>query len=344
MSSEVDVVKMISIRPVPHMQKVIALYPPAMLNRFFGEVPARLIFFAYIAIKERPDIIAGFHLLLNGLFAILLARLIGRNSMYICGGGPREFVGGGYKTENRIFNKLNSYDCFVENILLKSITHTDIVITMGKSALEYLAEKGVSKNKIEIIAGGFDSSVYFPRDDNKKYDLILVGRISKVKRIDIFLNAIKSASKKKEDITAVIVGDGPDANKMKELSKKLELEERVSFVGWQDNVNEWLQKSKVFVLTSESEGLSQALIQAMMVGLPAAVTNVGDLSDLVINGKNGLLIEDLDAVEFSQAFCHILLEKSTYDNYSKQAIDDTRKYAYKEVSKQWNRILGPGFK
>ncbi|MCU7851333.1 MAG: glycosyltransferase family 4 protein [Candidatus Thiodiazotropha sp. (ex Monitilora ramsayi)] len=338
MSDKIAVVKMVSVRKVPDIENVKAIYPSKNMQKYLGEVPARLLLFAWIAMHEKPDIVAGFHLLLNGLVAILMAKAIGTRSLYICGGGPREVMGGGYNTESKIFNKLKTPDDLIESILIRSVNNANIIVSMGTGAVDYFKSRGVVQ-QFEIVPGGFDEIHFSPGNLIKEYDLILIGRLSNVKRVDIFLHAIKIASQQVENISAVIVGDGPDYEKLNNLSIELGLEQQVNFVGWQSNVAQWLQKSKVFVLTSESEGLSQALIQAMMVGLPAVVTNIGDLSDLVVNSNNGYLVDNLDPKDFAEIFAEIINNDSTYNTYSANAYSATRKYSYANVSKQWNNIL-----
>lgn len=76
-----------------------------------------------------------------------------------------------------------------------------------------------------------------------------------------------------------------------------------------------------------------------MTGLPAVVTNVGDLSDLVLDNINGNLINELDAKMFSSAILEILSDKNVHTDYSNQAYENTRKYTFYEVSRQWSSIL-----
>jgi glycosyltransferase involved in cell wall biosynthesis len=209
---------------------------------------------------------------------------------------------------------------------------------MGTGASEYFTTNGVNA-RIEIVPGGFDSDIYKPAQTNKQYDLILVGRLSKVKRVEVFLDAISNLHKEQMAATAVIVGDGPDASMLKDKAKSLGILDSVHFAGWQNNVHEWMAKSRIFALTSESEGLSQALIQGMMSGLPAVVTDIGDLSDLVMDGVNGYLIEDLDPDKFSHAYGKLLRDDKLYAAMSERAFQDTRKYSYYRVSQQWDDIL-----
>ncbi|MEL0660702.1 glycosyltransferase [Psychromonas arctica] len=330
---------MVASVPVPELNKVSGVYAPQWLTKLLGQVGARLVYFTWVAITTRPDVLVGFHILVNGLFVVVLAKLIGAKSVYICGGGPREVRGGGIETENRIFNRIGQTDYFIEKMLLKSVNEMDLVVSMGTSAIKYFKEKGVS-TPFEIVPGGFDDHLFMPLESvEKEYDLILIGRLSEVKRVDRFLEAIKLAKRSLPTLKAAIVGDGPDKDKLQGLAKKLGLEQNVDFVGWQDNVHLWLQRSKCFVLTSDSEGLSQALIQAMMCGLPAITSNVGDLGDLLVNDVNGYLIDDLTSDGFSRAFISLFTVGVGFNQFSQNAYTSTKNYSVAEVEKQWTEIF-----
>lgn len=330
---------MVAAVTVPDMNKVSGAYAPLWLIKLFGQVGARLIYFSWLAITTRPDVLVGFHILVNGLFVVILAKLIGAKSVYICGGGPREVNQGGIETENRIFNKIGQADLFIEKMLLKAINEMDLVVSMGTSAITYFKEKGVNST-FEIVPGGFDNTIFVPDPNVKKiYDLILIGRLSDVKRVDRFLQAIKLAKEKIPSLNAVIVGDGPDKELLQSLAKELGIEKDIHFAGWQNDVHSWLQKSKCFVLTSDSEGLSQALIQAMMTGLPAITSDVGDLGDLLKNNVNGYLIQDLTSEQFCIAFCDIFKKSERLNEFSKNAFLRTQGYSVSEVERQWAKIF-----
>jgi len=329
---------MVASTAIPNIDKVSGQYAPKWLSKVFGQVAARLIYFSWLAITQRPDVLVGFHLLLNGLFVVVLAKLIGAKSVYICGGGPREVIGGGVNTENRVFNKIGQPDDFIEKMLVKSVTEMDLVVSMGTSAIRYFKDKGVSTN-FEIVPGGFDDSVFYPKPEVKKqYDLILIGRLSEVKRVDRFLESIQLAKKKFPHLNAVIVGDGPDKEKLQKLAIDLDIADDVYFAGWQNNVEYWLQQSRCFVLTSDSEGLSQALIQAMMCGVPAINSDVGDLSDLIKDDKNGYLIFPLTNEGFANSYVAILSSENKLKTLSKKAYHSTTKFSVSAVSQHWQKI------
>src|SRR5574341_2040542 len=86
MSKRCARIRMVSVSPVPSAHKVEGIYPPALLVRALGAVPARLLTFVWFGLRTRPHILGGFHLLVNGLVVALLSRLIGARSLYFCVG------------------------------------------------------------------------------------------------------------------------------------------------------------------------------------------------------------------------------------------------------------------
>ncbi|MFT5879875.1 MAG: glycosyltransferase involved in cell wall biosynthesis [Moritella sp.] len=326
---------MVAATQVPDMNKVSGAYAPKWLQRTAGQVGARLLYFSWLAFTQRPDVLVGFHLLVNGLLVALLARIIGAKSVYISGGGKNEVYGGGFNTENRIFSRIGQADYDIEALLIQAVNEMDLVISMGSTAVDYFKSKGVNTN-FSIVPGGYNNDLFRPDPlQDKIYDLILIGRLSDIKRVDRFLHAIKVAKQQLPYLNAVIVGDGPDKAALEALAEQLGIADDVHFSGWQNNVHRWLQQSKCFVLTSDSEGLSQALIQAMMTGLPAIVSDVGDLGDVLTNDKSGYLISTLDATAFAQAFMTLLPNTDKTTSFSNQAITDTRKYTVAQVEDEW---------
>jgi len=338
LSSMTDRVRMVAVTPVPKIKGVEAIYPPGWLVKCCGSVPARLIMFSWCALTSRPDVIGGFHLLLNGLLGILLAKLTGARSLYICGGGPREVAGGGYKTENRIFNRIKYFDGVLEQQLIQAVSYCDLVVTMGTSAVTYFKSHGVDTH-YEIVAGGFSSEEFYPAEQEPEFDLILIGRLSSVKQVNVFLKSISKAKDKIPSLNAVVVGDGPDINELKNMAQSLGLGEDVFFAGWQNNIGEWLRKARVFMLTSSSEGLSQALIQAMMTGVPAIVSDVGDLGDLVKDGENGYLVKDLTDTEFSFRIVQLLSKEGRLNEFGELAYKASQRFVVENVVIQWDAIL-----
>jgi glycosyltransferase involved in cell wall biosynthesis len=142
---------------------------------------------------------------------------------------------------------------------------------------------GVTK-PIEFIPNGVDlistSSV------NKEFDLISVCRLVSWKNLDklIIANA-------KSRTRLVIAGSGPEESNLKELA--LSTNSDVTFLGQLEELDviKALQKSKVFALLSDYEGLSFSLLQAMACGLPSIVSSAKGNTDVITNNSEGLVVD-----------------------------------------------------
>ena len=123
--------------------------------------------------------------------------------------------------------------------------------------------------------------------------VIYTGRFVQEKRLDNLLKAWDQLQPDYKDVTLLLVGDGDEA-----ASLKASAGQSVLFPGQVDDVLPYLQAADVFVLPSATEGLSNALLEAMAVGLPVIATSVGGAPDLIKDGENGRLVpaDDIGAL------------------------------------------------
>lgn len=333
--------RVVSTYPVPAMPKVEAVAPPTWLVRWAGQTPARLAQFVWTALTSRPDFVGGFHLLVNGLVATALAPWAGARSMYFCVGGPVEFAGGGvWCADGNPFEKMVTPDAHVERRLLRALDACDLVVTMGERARAAIGQAGV-RTRVEVVSGGLDGRQFAPAERAAEFDVVLTGRLAPVKRIDIFLEALALADREAGPLTAVIVGDGPLRESLQEHARRLGLGGRVRFVGFQDDVGRWLHKARLFVLTSDSEGLALSLMEAMMSGLPAVVSDVGELSTLVNDGENGHLVERRDVQGFARRIGELLSDETCRQTLAAQAAKAARRFTVEATARRWDDILAP---
>lgn len=331
-------IRMVSSSPVPAIEKVEAVYPSKLLTKLIGRSPARLATFLWIGFRTRPHIVGGFHLLINGLIAILLARLIGVKALYSCCGGQIECEGGGYKADNHLFSNLCGPDQAIESHLLNAVSEADLVITRGNLAIRFFREHGV-ETQFYVIPGGMDGTKFTPSTLPAEYDLITVSNLIPRKRVDLFLHIINVVRTVRPNIRAVILGDGPLRGELENLARDLNLTESVHFAGHQKQVTDWLRKGKIFVLTSESEGLSQAMIQAMLSGLPVVATQVGEAEELVKNGINGFLLSNWTAASFAEPIIQLLDDVKKHAAFSKAARISAETCDVHYLAHRWDEIL-----
>jgi glycosyltransferase involved in cell wall biosynthesis len=92
-------------------------------------------------------------------------------------------------------------------------------------------------------------------------------------------------------------------------------------------------------MTSDSEGVSQAMIQALLCGLPAIVSDVGDLGDVVKNGENGFLVDRRNSEKFANRIEILLSNPEKFGKFQKAAYLTATQYETKVAAQKWDKIL-----
>ena len=322
------------------LKGLTVIEPSKKLSNFTGATLARLCSFIVCAIKNKPDYIGGFHILFNGTLSILLANILRCSSIYFSVGGITETLEAG-KTENSLFKFLDGKDEFLTLTICKIVAHATHVIAMGEGAKLFFSEHGVDNKKIHVISGAIDKNKFYPPSPSvhKKYDLALTARLSKVKQVNLLLDILAGLKRNRINCNAVIIGDGPLQNDLQHYAETIGISGMVNFVGHQEDVLNWLQRSKIYILTSRSEGLALSMLEALKVGLPAIVPNVGDLSDVLVDGYNGALIENHSIDDFVLQISNLLLNSALLERYSHHAIASTARFDLDCVKNHWDSIF-----
>ena len=329
---------MVSTNPVPELPKVVAIYPPKWLMKLVGTTPARLTTFAWQALRRHPHTVGGFYLIANGIAAALAGHLAGARSMYFCVGGPAEIEDGGVHSTDNISGNMETADRVVEKRLFRIVKQFDMIVTMGTKAVPFFRDKRI-QTEFHVVSGGIDSGRFHPDRNEPQSDLILTGRLASIKRIDVFLQAIRLVAERLPNVKATIVGDGELCNNLERMARELGIEDNVVFAGCQQDVASWLRRAKVFVLTSDSEGLSLSMMEAMMSGLPAVVSDVGDLGDLVESGVNGYLVPRRSPELFAERLVELLSDDKKLAAFSQAARRSALRYETQATIRRWDAIL-----
>jgi glycosyltransferase involved in cell wall biosynthesis len=190
-----------------------------------------------------------------------------------------------------------------------------------------------------VVSASINAEQFAPGDSPPCYDVIFVGRLAEIKRIDVLLRALQRVKTTVPKVTAVIVGEGPLRGELVQLAQELGIDDCVAFVGRQQNTREWLNKARLFVLTSRSEGLSIAMTEAMACGLPAIVSDVGDLADLVEDGINGFLVRQQTPELFADRIIALLTDPEKLATFSWAARQSALRYDINATARCWDKIF-----
>jgi glycosyltransferase involved in cell wall biosynthesis len=180
--------------------------------------------------------------------------------------------------------------------LLGLITYTFIAI--GNVVKNDLVWAGIAQDsKFKVIYPGLQEPSKYPKTDaraalalepNKIY-LVFVGRLTTIKRPERLIDLARFLKDKHPECWLLIAGAGELLETLSAQAEKEELP--ITFLGWRNDIEMILRASDIAVLCSDNEGIPLTLIQASQAGLPIVSTNVGSVSDIVVNGTTGLLTE-----------------------------------------------------
>jgi glycosyltransferase involved in cell wall biosynthesis len=171
-------------------------------------------------------------------------------------------------------------------------------VAIGNVVKADLVKAGIAKNsKFEVIYPGLQDLVIYPQLearitlglDPEKFYLVYVGRLTDIKRPDRLIDLGRSLKLDYPKTHIVIAGAGELLEGLIAQSESESLP--ITFLGWRNDIGMILSASNIAVLCSDNEGIPLTLIQASQAGLPIVTTNVGSVSDIVLDGFTGLLTE-----------------------------------------------------
>lgn len=238
------------------------------------------------------------------------------------------------------------------------VTKAECIITPSKKTEKYLKYKCKIKNKsIYVIPTGIDieplkkenideeeitnlkNKLNIKKDDKV---LLFLGRIAEEKSIDIILNNMPNVFNEIPNAKLLIVGDGPSRSSLEELTKKLNISDKVIFTGVAPrcDVPKYYNIADIFVNASITETQGLTFIEAMASSTPIVARYAPNLSEFIVNGENGILVKhdkDLSTAIISLLKNTTLMNKlakngfKTAHDYSLKEFGDKLEYVYSEI-------------
>jgi|GEM_PF-1684032 glycosyltransferase involved in cell wall biosynthesis len=234
---------------------------------------------------------------------------------------------------------------YSKHVSLRIIKKADLLIPFSLEVSAVLISLGIEEEKISsFIAHGVDIDVFKPatsgtkRTLRAKYDLPLssfiimyAGRLVESKRLDTAIISVGELDRRGMRALLLIVGDGPQKAELMSLAKT-RYKACVRFIDFvpQTVLSELYACSDMFILLSQGEGISSALLQASASGLPALVTDVGANSDIVQTGVNGVVIQQIESDTINDGIMRIM---ENTEKLSKNA------RAMAENTLDWNEVI-----
>ncbi len=228
-------------------------------------------------------------------------------------GGAGIFVGRLLKVKKIIFTAhgwaFNENRNWISKLIIKKLSWLTVLSSHKTIAVSEAIKKEMhwpfAKRKMVVIRNGIRDFNLLDRDNARgklqiNDEEVIVGTISElhhIKGLDFLLKAWSRINSGK----LIIIGAGEEETNLRALAQELNLGERVDFKGFVDEARSLLKGFDIFTLTSRSEGLPYAILEAGSAELPIVASKVGGIPEVIESGKEGVLVEagDIDAIHIS---------------------------------------------
>lgn len=215
----------------------------------------------------------------------------------------------------------------------RALQSTTAVISNAYSVAQRVeAACGFDRSKIVVIPNGVPT----PRETDRSLARVRirkqlgipedsavigsVGRLVPVKGFDIAIEALRRLRRSHSNVHLLILGDGPERERLQQCARDCSVAAQVHLVGHQDRIHDWLAAMDIYVNASRSEGMSQAVLEAMAAGLPLVVTDVGDNERLVGDPPCGQVVPTETPEALADAIRRLVQSPEQRHTASKNAI------------------------
>lgn len=202
---------------------------------------------------------------------------------------------------------------------------------------------GVEPGRVEVLPHALRAPAVDDRDElRRRYGfggptLVFAGRLVPQKALDVALRALSF----NEGVTLVLAGEGPERERVEALALELGLDGRVRFLGAQSRaaVFELFRAADASLLSSSWESFGLVVAEALAVGTPVLATNVGGVGEVLVDGRNGLLVPPRDPEALGEAIRLFFADEELRERLRAAAAGSVERFAPERIYAQLEGIL-----
>ena len=230
------------------------------------------------------------------------------------------------------------------NKLYKTLEHF-IMTKAEKIVFQTEQVKKMYPNKIQkksvVIPNPVNKNLPEPYHGKKDKKIVAIGRLSNQKNFPMLINSFAEFHKENNDYVLEIYGEGSLLSELKDLVKKHELEKHIFFKGYIEDIPTAIKKAEMYISTSNYEGISNAMIEALAMGIPSICTNcpVGGASMMIKNNINGILIPVKDEKALVESMNKISKDLEFANKLSNNGCLVREEYSIEKIAKKWQKII-----
>jgi len=218
----------------------------------------------------------------------------------------------------------------------------DALVCVSKSLSKNLKKNFGLKKKVFAVYNGLNLKPGKARafSQGKKKTIITVARLVEQKDYITLLKSFKLIQRQLPDTNLWIASDGPQKKMLKSYARNLNLQSKVQFLGWVKNLNLYLRKADIFVLSSKREGFGYVLVEAMSQGLPVVSTDTPyGPSEILGSGKYGVLVPPGNSILMKKEIISLLTNRGRYEDFSRKAIERSTYFNQERMINGYKKII-----
>lgn len=238
-------------------------------------------------------------------------------------------------------NPFDGYGTWQRRLILQSILlFSDRIVCQTEYQKEYFS-KVLQKKCIVIPNPLFTEFYQLPYEGEREKNIVTAGRLYDYKNHMLLMHAFAEIAAEFPEYTVTIWGEGPYREKLEEEIERLKMKDRIFLPGDSDNVAKDIYKASLFVLPSDTEGMPNALMEAMSLGLPVIATDCpcGGPKSLIQHGRNGMLCEVGNVKDMAEKMRNVLNDKSLQEKMGKNALLIQKQCHVDKISENWSRLI-----
>jgi 1,4-alpha-glucan branching enzyme len=202
---------------------------------------------------------------------------------------------------------------------------------------------GINPDKIAIIPNGvnlekFNNSHGQKKDLEGDPSILFLGLVSKLKGVDVLIEAVAKLRFDLPDLKLHIVGHGDDIREsLLQLIKRLHLENFVIFHGAADPATTpaYYKSADIFVHPSRYEGFGITILEAMASGIPIVASSIGSFTEILVNGQTALLFRREDPDDLAKALLSLAQDSALKKRLSQNGLTEVQNYSWQKISKKY---------
>ena len=233
---------------------------------------------------------------------------------------------------------------------VRSMKGSDLVKTDSQFTKKELEQSGIEPEKIVAIPLGIDLQRFSPGPDDRairsKYDacdrfvLLYVGRLAQGKRVDRLLNTV--AQMNDDRIMLIVVGSGPESDKLEVLARELGLQDRVRFAGRVPDAElpNYYRACDAWVTASDHEGFCVPVLEAMATGKPVIVPDTAAMPETA--GEAAIVYKPGDLIDLAAGIRRLMQDNIYYETLAKRACANAHSFDIDSVMPEYMNLIMNG--